>query len=156
MQICVLHGGNRSVLSCWDLDRRPWDRVIWLHSCSNIYIKHHTIEKYFIETSNWRCIFIVGESKWLRNQGNCRPTPEIVWKTLFTFDFHILPSQRHIGAKIIPCRCISIKNDFQLGPCRPIYWQPKPSPDCGRKIQNESNNVHIDTYSCKPELISWR
>ena len=54
MQICVLHGGNRSVLSCWDVDSRPWDRVIWLHSCSNIYIKHHTIEKYLVETSNWR------------------------------------------------------------------------------------------------------
>ena len=25
--------------------------------------------------------------------------------------------------------------------------------DCGRKIQND---VHTDTYYCKPELISWR
>ena len=29
-------------------------------------------------------------------------------KTFFTFDFHILPQQRHTGARIIPCRCISI------------------------------------------------
>ena len=74
--------------------------------------------------------------------------------TFLIFTFHL--NQRHIGARIIPCRCISIKNDFQWGPCWPIYRQPKPSPDCGRKIQNESNNVHIATYSCKPELISWR
>ena len=46
-------------------------------------------------------------------------------KTFFTFDFHILPKQRHTDARIIPCRCISIKKDFQWGPCwEPIYQQP--------------------------------
>ena len=30
-------------------------------------------------------------------------------KIFLLFDFHILPQQRHIGAKIIPCHCISIK-----------------------------------------------
>ena len=32
-----------------------------------------------------------------------------IWKIFFTFGFHILPKQRHIGARIIPCRWISIK-----------------------------------------------
>ena len=26
----------------------------------------------------------------------------------------------------------------------------------GKRMTNAGNNVHIDTYSCKPELISWR
>ena len=30
-------------------------------------------------------------------------------KIFFTFDFHILPQQGHISARIIPCHCISIK-----------------------------------------------
>ena len=44
--------------------RRSWDCVIWCHSCSYFYIKHHTLQKYFIETLNWRCncIFIVDDS----------------------------------------------------------------------------------------------
>ena len=54
--------------------------------------------------------------------------------------------QRHIGARIIPRRCISVKpQDSQWGPCWPIYWESKPSLkllDCGRKIQNDD---HIDT-----------
>ena len=29
-------------------------------------------------------------------------------KIFFTFDFHILPYQRYIDARIIPCRCISM------------------------------------------------
>ena len=41
-------------------------------------------------------------------------------KTFFTFDFHILLLQRHTDARIIPCRCISIKKDFQWGSC----WEP--------------------------------
>ena len=39
-------------------------------------------------------------------------------------------------------------------PCWPIYCHLKPSLkllDCGRNIQND---VHINTYYCKPELIS--
>ena len=39
---------------------------------------------------------------------------------------------------------------FQIGN------ESKPSlklSDCGRKIRND---VHIDTYFCKPELVSWR
>ena len=31
---------------------------------------------------------------------------EMIWKIFFAFDFHILPLQRHIGARIVPCRCI--------------------------------------------------
>ena len=33
----------------------------------------------------------------------------------FTFDFHILPKQRYIGARIIPC-CISIKKILRVDP----------------------------------------
>ena len=50
-------------------------------------------------------------------------------KTFFTFDFHILPLQRHTDARIIPCRCISIKkrifNEVRVE--NPLYQQPKPS-----------------------------
>ena len=44
----------------------------------------------------------------------------------------------------------------QWGMCWPTDWQSKPSlklEDRGRKIRN---NVHIDTYYCRPEFISWR
>ena len=59
MQIRV-HGGNGSVLS---------RRSCYLTSFLFIFLhKTHTIEKYLIETSNQRCLFIVDESKWLRNQ----------------------------------------------------------------------------------------
>ena len=34
-----------------------------------------------------------------------------------------------------------------------ILNQPLKVLDCGREIQN---NVHIDAYYCKPELIAWR
>ena len=45
------------------------------------------------------------------------PTGQLgIWKIFFTFDFHILPEQRHICARIIPCRCIWVKKD---SPC----WQ---------------------------------
>ena len=51
MQIWV-HGGNRSVFR---RGRRSWNCVIWRHSFSHFYIKHHTLQIYLIETSNWRC-----------------------------------------------------------------------------------------------------
>ena len=88
MQIRV-HAGNRSVLSCWVAGRRSWYFVIWRHSCSNIYIKHRTIEKSLIETSNRRCILLLMSLILLRNQGNVLDT--------------------NIGARSIPYRCISIK-----------------------------------------------
>ena len=76
-------------------------------------------------------------------------------KIFFTFDFHILPEQWHIGARIIPCRCIKKKI-----PRWPIYLftgnESKPPlklSDCGRKIRND---VHTDTCYCKPKLVSWR
>ena len=56
--------------------------------------------------------------KWLCNPGNLSTTHGFTptgqhgkryEKIFFTFDFHILPWQRHIGARIIPCHCISIK-----------------------------------------------
>ena len=56
--------------------------------------------------------------KWLHNQGNLStawygfaPTGQRgKWyeKIFFAFDFHSLLWQRHIGARIIPCHCISI------------------------------------------------
>ena len=64
-------------------------------------------------------------------------------KIFFTFDFHILHQQRRIGARIISCRCISMKTN---SPCGPFYWQLIPSLkllDCDIKIQND---IHIDTY----------
>ena len=74
----------------WVVGRRSWYCVNWLHSCSYFYIKHHTIEKYLIETSNQRCIFIVDESlsdcAIRETWDQCRKWHE---KTFFTFDFHI-------------------------------------------------------------------
>ena len=45
---------------------------------------------------------------------------EMIWKIFFTFYFHILPEQRHIGARIIPCRCI--KKTPSLTHLA-VYWQ---------------------------------
>ena len=63
--------------------------------------------------------------KWLRNQQESPRSTHVVWlscgrptwdiKIFFTFHFHILHQQRHIGARIISC-CISIKKD---SPCWP-------------------------------------
>ena len=39
-------------------------------------------------------------------------------KIFLTFDFHILPWQRHIGARITPCRCISIKKILHVDSSR--------------------------------------
>ena len=92
----------------WVISHRSWDCVIWRHSCSYIYIKHHTIEKYLIEASNRRCIFLLMMSLvWLRNKqimetwvpsGMTSPqhwrqtnVGNDIKKILFTFDFHILP-----------------------------------------------------------------
>ena len=60
-------------------------------------------------------------------------------KYFFTFYFHILQKQIHIGARIISCH-ISIKKIPHVD-----YWQWKLSLkllDCGRKIQND---IHNDT-----------
>ena len=49
-----------------------------------------------------------------------------------------------------------IKNSFSISPCWPSDWQLKLSLkllDRGRKIQND---VYINAYYCKPDLISWR
>ena len=49
-----------------------------------------------------------------------------------------------------------IKNSFSISLCWPTDWQLKLSLkllDRGRKIQND---VHVNTYYCKPDLISWR
>ena len=54
--------------------------------------------------------------KWLRNQGNFRPMREMIENILYVW---FLLLQRHTDARIIPCR-ISIKKDFQWGPC----WEP--------------------------------
>ena len=62
--------------------------------------------------------------------------------------FHILPEQRHIGARIISCRCISIKKILRVDPSKLSLKLC----DCGRMIRN---GVHIDTYYRKPKLISW-
>ena len=67
------------------------------------------------------------------------------------FTFYLL--RRHIGARIIFCRYISIKrilNAVGVDTFISIETVSK-IVDCGRKIRND---VHIDTYHCKPELMS--
>ena len=98
----------------------------------------------------WAC-----GGKWLCNQETPRsrtlfdftPTDQCgIWKIFFNLILHILPWQRHIGARIILCRCISIKR-FSVLTHLHVYWLESKSSlkwlDCGRKIQN---NIHIDTY----------
>ena len=49
-----------------------------------------------------------------------------------------------------------VKNSFAISLCWPTDWQLKLSLkllDRGRKIQND---IHINTYYCKPDFISWR
>ena len=41
-----------------------------------------------------------------------------IWKIFYTFYFHISPLQRHIGARIIPCRRISIKKILRVDSSR--------------------------------------
>ena len=80
---------------------------------------------------------------WL-NSG--RPTRDIKYSSHFIFKFYIN-------------RDTSVLELFHV-----VVFQQKDSPcwprqsslkllACGRKIHND---VHIDTYYCKPELISWR
>ena len=98
-----VHGGNRSVfcpgilvLNCWVVGRRSWDCVIWRHPCSNIYIKHHTIEKCLIETSNRRLVWWVSPGgKWLHNQGNFRPTREMIENILYVWFSHFTFTEAH-------------------------------------------------------------
>ena len=84
-----------------------------------------------------------------------RPTWEMIWKIFFSFDFHILPQQRHIGDRIFPCCCILKKKKewfsmrSMLTHLLTIYETVSKLLDCGRENQNY---IHIDTYYCKPEL----
>ena len=71
----------------WVVGRRSWDCVIWRHFFSYIYIKHHTIEKYLIETSNRRYIFIqlIAQSGKLQtNVGNDIKNILYLWFSHFT------------------------------------------------------------------------
>ena len=102
--------------------------------------------------------------KWLRNNLSTTSLRQAnvgnyMKKIFFTFDFHILPEHRRIGGRIFHCRCISTKTVVVVWGrcyCWPIYLESKPSLnllDCGRKSRSY---VHIETYYCKPQLISWR
>ena len=61
---------------------------------------------------------------WLPNQGTPCSTAWFdtqtgqrgIWKIVSTFSYHILPWQRHIGARIIPCHCITIKKILCVDP----------------------------------------
>ena len=157
MQICVLHGGNRSVLSCWDVDRRP------MRSCylTPFLFKYLVKTPYYreilnrnIELEMWfYCWWVLSDCAIRETADQCRKLYEKHFSPLI-FTFYL--NRGTSVLELFPVVVFQLKNDFQWGPCRPIYRQPKPSPDYGRKIQNKSNNVHIDTYSCKPELIPWR
>ena len=107
--------GPRYFVGC-----RSWDCVIWHHYFSYLYIKHHSLQRYLIETSNRRCscIIIVDESQVIAQSVKLEQCTSTMWygftmtgqrgklyeKIFFTFDFHILPWRRHIGARIIGLR----------------------------------------------------
>ena len=108
-----VHGGNRSVFWYWTVE-----------SC---YLTP-SLFKYLHKTPYYREMLdrnIESEISLMSLLSDCaiRETSDQhgKWlKTFFTFDFHILLLQRHTDARSIPCRCISIKKDFQWGPC----WEP--------------------------------
>ena len=92
---------------------------------------------------------------WLHSDRPRSYIREMIWKKFFTFDFHILPWQWHIGARIIPCRCIKKKIPL-VDPFTCLLAMNRNRlelSDCGRKIRND---IHTDTYYCKPKLVSWR
>ena len=75
-------------------------------------------------------------------------------KIFFTFDFHILPEHRRIGGRIFHCRRISTKTAIILwGRC--YCWPNLLRIETVSKSKSRSY-VHIETYYCKPQLISWR
>ena len=101
--------------------RRSSDCVIWHHSYSYFlhktpYFAKNTWSQHRIEdVAVFYCWWVLSDcaiwETWVQrsmaslrqaNMGNDM-------KKFFTFDSHILPWQRHIGARIIPCHCISIK-----------------------------------------------
>ena len=101
---------------------------------------------------------VLARGQWLRNQetpGSTAwfhtPTDQCgIWKIFATFDFHISPQQRHIGARGIPCHCISIEKYY---PCWPIYWQSKPSLkllDSAKRSEMTFVWIHIIHGSHKP------
>ena len=89
--------------------------------------------------------------KWLRNQETprttCFDTPtgqHGIWKIFFTFDFNILPEQRlslYFNKKRFSVLTHLPGNRSRLKNCCIAL--------------KRSSDVHIDTYYCKPELISW-
>ena len=87
----------------------------------------------FAAPTSWHVRFTIRKLEyhvvWLHSDG---PMCETIWKNIFYIWFS------------------------QWSLCSPIYWQLKPSLkllDCGRKIQID---VHINTYYCKPQFISWQ
>ena len=88
---------------------------------------------------------------------SARPTWDMIWKNIHYIWFsHFTLTETHQSWKYSPSLCISIKKAFDEVCRLMVDWQSKLSLkllDSGRKIQND---VHIDTYYCKPELISWR
>ena len=70
---------------------------------------------------------------------------------IFTFDLNVDTSV----LELFPFVIFQWKG-FSMRSVLTHLSQSKPSQkllDCGRKILND---VHIDTYYCKPELMSWR
>ena len=82
----------------WVVSRRSWECVIWRHSWSYIYIKHHTIKKYQCGIGNTWSKHRIGDvflwlvsRKWLRNQGKLQTNVgNYMWKhslpLIFTFN----------------------------------------------------------------------
>ena len=96
-----------------------------------------------------------GMTWWLHSN---MPTWEMIWKKkkFLHLIIHILPEQRHISGRIFPCRYSSIKKDDSMrSTLTHLLTIENLSTllDYGRKSQNY---VRIDTYYCKPKLLSWR
>ena len=80
---------------------------------------------------------------WL-NSG--RPTRDIKYSSHFIFKFYI-----NRDTSVLELFHVVVFQQ-KYSPCWPRQSSLKLLA-CGRKIHND---VHIDTYYCKPELISWR
>ena len=50
---------------------------------------------------------------------------------------------------------VVLKNKSQWALRWPIYWQSKPSLKLSDRSSKIQNDVHIDTYHCKPKISAW-
>ena len=101
--------------------RRSWECVIWCHSCSYRYTKHHTIQKKLSRNIKsqiyFYCWWVLSDcamrETWVpRGMTSFRQANmemEGKWCEKNSLCLWLSHSTLTVDARIIPCRCISIK-----------------------------------------------